>query len=202
MSSTSAVRMVTARPTAPCRSDTARRFSPSAQAIASSASTPNADCSCSMNPPNPALSIMPVPRGSAMPCCEAVTVDKASRSATGLTMSSKMPSAPAICSGTDRSCSFCCRAACRASPARSRRSRSAGRSTTSPAAPSSSAWSGWCNFCPRRCWFSSPATLPTASSASAWCSFASSRKRRRRCSWRGAPMPAGSPRCRSSSPPS
>ena len=63
-----AVVSVTARPIAACRSDTARRFSPHAHAIASKATTPNADCSCSMSPPNPDA-IMPAPRGRAMPCC-------------------------------------------------------------------------------------------------------------------------------------
>ena len=51
--STSAVTRVTASPIAVCRNDTARRFSPSAHAIASNASTPNADCSCSMIPKPP-----------------------------------------------------------------------------------------------------------------------------------------------------
>ena len=148
--------------------------------------------------------IMPARRGERNAVLRALSVDNLHRrSATGsCPCPQRCRSAPAICSGTGRSCSSCCREAFRASPARSRRSRSAGRSTTSPAAPSSSAWSGWCNSCPRRCWFSSPAMPPTASSASAWCSFASSRKRRRRCFWPSAPLPAGSPWRRSSSPPS
>src|SRR5262245_10617473 len=53
LSSTMAVASVTARPIAACRSDTARRFSPHAHAIASNATTPSADCNCSMNPPIP-----------------------------------------------------------------------------------------------------------------------------------------------------
>ncbi len=40
-----AVRIVTKSPTAACLSETARRFSPNAHAIASNANTPNADCS-------------------------------------------------------------------------------------------------------------------------------------------------------------
>jgi len=47
----SAVRKVTARPIAACRSDTARRFSLIAHATASNANTPNADCSCCILPP-------------------------------------------------------------------------------------------------------------------------------------------------------
>ena len=69
LSSTSAVTTVTASPTAICRNETARRFSLSAHAIASNASTPNADCSCSMNPPPTPGAIMPAPGGRAMPCC-------------------------------------------------------------------------------------------------------------------------------------
>jgi hypothetical protein len=43
--SATAVRRETARPMAACLSETARRFSPNVHAIASNASTPNADCS-------------------------------------------------------------------------------------------------------------------------------------------------------------
>ena len=41
-----ALAKVTASPTALCRQNTARRFSLIAQAIASKANMPNADCSC------------------------------------------------------------------------------------------------------------------------------------------------------------
>jgi hypothetical protein len=48
---TSAVTTVTASPIAACRSDTILRFSLNTQAITSNATTPNADCNCSITPP-------------------------------------------------------------------------------------------------------------------------------------------------------
>src|SRR6266702_2493188 len=51
--STSAVRSVATRPMAACRIETTRRFSPKAQAIASNATTPNADCNCNIGPRSP-----------------------------------------------------------------------------------------------------------------------------------------------------
>jgi len=52
---------------------------------------------------------------------------------------------------------------------------------------------GLVQFLPTALLVLSPATPPIGSNASAWCSFASSRKRRRRCFWPSAPLPAGSP---------
>src|SRR5882757_7105830 len=50
MSATAATK-VTARPIAACLSETAPRFSPNPHASASRARTPNADCNCSIDPP-------------------------------------------------------------------------------------------------------------------------------------------------------
>src|SRR5204863_949212 len=87
LSSTTAVTSVAARPMAACRSDTARRFSPHAQAIASNATTPNADCNCSMNPPDPGCDYASAapPRNPALPW-QALTSPR--RSATRRAMSS------------------------------------------------------------------------------------------------------------------
>src|SRR5688500_12651636 len=91
LSSTNAVTTVAASPTAICRNETARRFSLSAHAIASNASTPNADCSCSMNPPpTPGSDYASAgrPRNAVLRACP---LTSASRSATRLSMSSTMP---------------------------------------------------------------------------------------------------------------
>src|SRR3954454_19383407 len=97
LSSTSAVMTVAASPTAICRNDTARRFSPSAQAIASNASTPNADCTCSMIP-KPPRAIMPAGLASAMPGSHSGrAIDKRR----GVSHRSIMPSIPSVVGAGD-----------------------------------------------------------------------------------------------------
>src|SRR5882757_3621074 len=90
--STSAVATVATSPIAACRIETARRFSPSAQAIASSASTPNADCSCSMDPPNARRDYASGPLQSAMlPRADRCGIDKGAVVGHGSIMSSMTP---------------------------------------------------------------------------------------------------------------
>ena len=62
--SASAVRRVTARPIAACFSDTARRFSLKAHAMPSSATTPNADCSCCILPHPSVRAVVPAKAGT------------------------------------------------------------------------------------------------------------------------------------------
>src|SRR3984893_8557662 len=89
---TMAVANVTTRPIAACRSETAPRFSPKPQAIASNAKIPSADCNCSMMSPPPSA-IMAAPQFKAQCHAELSGLPLTTRrwSVTDRTMSSTMP---------------------------------------------------------------------------------------------------------------